>query len=165
MPDVDVRLLAGVNPQVAVWCAGLDRGQGPILNLIQDLTPDQLAQVPPGLDNSIATLVLHVAAIEARMAHRIAGRPMPADLQAEFLLDQPQNPLPQARGETAETLRAKAEKARDLLRQTLADVGEADLAGQVPFGSGTATVRFALAVLPTHQAQHYGQMQMIRRLV
>ena len=165
MATMDAALLSGVDPKVAVWCAGLDRGQTRVFDLIKELSPEQLARVPQGLSNSIATLVIHVAAVEARMAHRLWGRPVPADLQAEFLLDQPQNPLPQPRGETAESLRAKAENARGMLREAMSGLGEGDLDREVPFGPGTATARFALSILPVHQSQHYGQMQMVRKLV
>lgn len=99
---------------MVVWCADLRRGHGRTLESIAGLGPEQLAQVPPGLANSIATLVVHVAAVELRMAHRMAG---------------------------------------------------SDRNREVPFGPRTATVRFALSLLPAHQAQHDGQMQMIRPLL
>ena len=74
MPKMDASLPTGVDPRVAVWYAGLDSGQARILDLIKELGPDQLAKVPQGLSNSLATLVVHVAATEVRMAYRIMGR-------------------------------------------------------------------------------------------
>ncbi len=165
MATMDAGLLEGVPPAVAVWCAGLDRGQGRVFDVLKDLTPEQLARVPEGLSNSIATLVVHVAAVEVRMAHRIQGTAAPADLQAEFLLDRPQNPLPAPSAETAESLRGKAAKARDVLRAALAGLTEADLGREVLGPNGTATVRLALSILPAHQMLHFGQMQIIRKLV
>jgi uncharacterized damage-inducible protein DinB len=170
MPKMDASLPTGVDPRVAVWCAGLDSGQGRMLDLLKDLGPDQLAKAPAGLSNSLATLAVHVAATEVRMAYRLMGKTVPADvptdLQAEFLIDQPQNPLPQPRGETAESLRAKLEKARGVVKQALAALSEADLDREIRLGpERTATVRWALGILPTHQMQHFGQMQMIRKLV
>lgn len=170
MPKLDASLPTGVDPRVAVWCVGLDSGQTRMLALLKELGPDQLAKVPAGLSNSIATLLVHVAATEVRMAYRVMGRQVPADvpadLQAEYLIDQPQNPLPQPRGETAESLTAKAEKARRILKEALAGLGEADLERELHLGPDrSATVRWALSLLPTHQTQHFGHMQMIRKMV
>ena len=170
MPKMDAPLPAGMDPRAAVSCAALDVGQTRLLGLLQELQPDELRKVPAGLSNSIATLAVHVAATEIRMAYRLMGRQVPADVPAElrvdYLMDQPQSPLPEARGETAASLRAKAELARGVLKEALAGVGAADLEREIPLGPDrSATVRWALAMLPSHQMQHLGQMQMIRKLL
>ncbi len=169
MPKMDIQVPAGMGGCVALACAALDSGQARLLGLVQDLSPEQLEKVPAGLSNSLATLVVHVAATEVRMAHRLAGRPandIPGDVRAEYLMDVPQNPLPQPRGETAATLRAKAEKARGMLRDALAGLGDADLEREIVMGpERSGTVRWVLTILPSHQMQHFGQMQMIRKFV
>jgi len=104
------------------------------------------------------------------MAYRVMGRQVPADvpaeLRVEYLMDQMQNPLPQARGETAASLGAKAGNAREILKQALAGFGEADLEREFGLGPDrSATLRWVLAMLPGHQMQHFGQMQMIRKFI
>lgn len=170
MPRMDAPLPAGMDPRAAVSCAALDTGLTRLLGLLQELGPDELHKVPAGLSNSIATLAVHVAATEIRMGYRLMGRQVPADvpteLRADYLMDQPQSPLPAPRDETAASLRAKAERARAVLKEALAGVDAADLEREIALGPDrTATVRWAVAMLPGHQMQHFGQMQMIRKLL
>ncbi len=169
MPKMDAPPPSGLDTAIAVRCVGLDAGQARLLDLLSELGPERLARVPAGLHNSLAALALHVAATEVRMAYRLTGRQpgdIPAPLRAAYLMDGPQSPLPQPQGETAATLRAKAEQARGLLREALASLREADLEREVVMGpERTATVRWMLTLLPSHQLQHFGQMQIIRQLV
>jgi uncharacterized damage-inducible protein DinB len=165
---MDVEIPAGSEPQVAMASASLEAGQRRIFDLIAPLTPEQLEQVPAGLANSIATLVVHVAATELRMASRLRGpgAEIPAAQRAAYRLDLPQNPLPAISGETADTLRNKAVQARALLREAFAGLRAADLGRELAAGPDrTITPRWMLVMLPLHQVQHYGQMQMVRRLL
>lgn len=148
----------------------LEFGTRSLTGAIQGLSPEQLAQVPPGLGNSIATLVLHVAAVEVSIAHAITGREVPAELKPDFLLDQPHgpgSPLPQApAGETAESLLQKLSRARGILTEAVGQLTEADLRRELPFfGKSMQPISFFLNLLPFHLASHYGQIQLIKRLL
>lgn len=135
---------------------------------VQELTPEQLAAVPKaeGFENSVATLVMHVAAVEINMAHRLMGKELPAELKAEYRLDQPQNPLPKVEGETAESLLAKFDKARAVLREAFEGLTDADLDREWE-GPGGRKRKFRelVQMLPQHQGQHYGHIQYVLRLI
>lgn len=147
----------------------LEFGTNSLTGAIQGLSPAQLAQVPAGLENSIATLVLHVAAVEVKIAHAIAGREVPEEIKPDFLLDHPHAPgstLPKAPGgESAESLLQKLTRARGILTEAVGQLTEADLKRELPFGPRMLPVSFFLNLLPFHLASHYGQIQLIKRLL
>jgi len=139
---------------------------------IRDLTPEQLAFVPPGLANSIATLVLHVAATEVAVCERISGRQAPDDRRRAVLLDRytpaPGAPLaPAGPGETSESLITTLERARAGLQAVLEGLTPSDLERTFPFGPGgrELPLTFFLNLLPFHQASHYGQIALIKRFL
>lgn len=145
--------------------AALDFGFGRVKALVKDLTPEQLETVPEGFGNSIATLIAHTYGLEARLGYDLQGQQMPEAVAAELLLNLPRTQtLPAVKGETAESLLAKMEKARGLLLEGLGQMTEADLARELPMGPGRmVSVRFVLSLLPQHQGQHFGHMQMVKK--
>lgn len=150
---------------IAGMYEALSFGQQRMKAAVAELTPEQLAQVPNGMQNSIATLVVHTAGVEANFAHRFLGQETPADLKAEYLLDQPQSPLPAATGETVESLVAKMEKGRAILHEALSQLTDADLDKEWVSPAGKAfTYRYLLSILPNHQALHTGHIQYLKRL-
>ncbi|BAD40738.1 DinB family protein [Symbiobacterium thermophilum] len=143
-----------------------------IQGAIRDLTPEQLAFVPPGLANSIATLVLHVAATEVVVAEQVLGRRAAEDLRRAVLLDRytpaPGAPIPAADpGETAESLIGKLERARAEVLGALEALTPADLERTFPFrpGGRPQPLTFFLQLLPFHIASHYGQIALIKRFL
>jgi len=164
MPTMDVSVSADLAPFAAQALGAVEFGKARLLAALEGQSPEQLAAVPAGFSNSIASLVVHIAGTEVTMAHGILGRPLPDDLKAEYLRDRPQNPIPQPAGETVATLTAKREKALGILRQALAGLTAEDVAREVPLGPNrSATVRWMLTALPNHQMQHFGQIQMIKK--
>lgn len=144
--------------------ASLDFGFGRVKGLIQDLTPEQLEAVPAGFSNSIATLIVHIYSLEARLGFGIPGKEVPADVAAELGLNLVRTQtLPEVKGETAASLLAKMEKSRGLLLEALGQMTEADLDREMQFGPRKAPVRWVLSLLPEHQGQHFGHMQMIKK--
>lgn len=145
--------------------AVLDFGFGRVKDLVKDLTPEQLETVPAGFGNSIATLIIHTYGLEGRLGYSLVGKEVPEEVKAELLLNLPRaQTLPAVTGETAESLLAKMEKARGLLLEALGQLTEADLNREMPMGPGrTVSVKFMLALLPQHQGQHFGHMQMIKK--
>ncbi|HEY8347046.1 MAG TPA: DinB family protein [Symbiobacteriaceae bacterium] len=151
---------------VAGIMAALDFGQNRIKEAIRDLSPEQLAAVPDGFQNSIATLVVHLAATEVNFAYRFRGEPVPDALRAEFLLDKPHDPLPAPEGETAESLIAKLDKARSVLTEAAERLTDADLDREWEGPGGRRmSVRLMLSILPYHQGLHFGHIQYLKRMI
>jgi uncharacterized damage-inducible protein DinB len=163
---MDLTVTPGLHPVVAHILAGVDFGRTRLSGTIKDLSPEQLIQAPVGFPNSIATLVVHIASTEVRLAHSLNGEPLPDDLAEEFLRNQPQNPLPQAKGETIESLQAKLTKSRSILLGALSRLSDPDLTREIVFNPDrSVTVRWILVLLTNHQMLHLGHIQMIRKLV
>lgn len=150
---------------VAGMYEALSFGQQRMKAAFAGLTPAQLATVPTGLKNSIAMLVVHTAGVEVNFAHRLKGEATPDALKAEYLLDQPQSPLPVPQDETVESLVAKMDKARAMLQETLNQLADADMDREWVSPAGKAfTYRYLLSILPNHQALHTGHIQYIKML-
>ncbi|MFO7273253.1 MAG: DinB family protein [Bacillota bacterium] len=157
-------------PEARACAEQLAFGLRTIKGAIRDLTPEQLAFVPPGLANSIATLVLHIAATELIVAEHMSGRQAPDELRRAVLLDRytpaPGAPIaPADPGETAESLIAKLERARAEVLAVLEALTPADLERTFPFlpGGRPQPLTFFLHLLPFHIASHYGQIAIIKR--
>lgn len=171
MPKVDLARNETLHPAAALSLGSLDFFRPRLLTIIRELTPDQLSAQPTGFANDVATLCLHLAAVEVGLAHAILRRRLTPELLAEYKLDHPlAGPLPrkvapslaQAEGESAESLIAKLEKSRALLGEAMTAFTEADMDREFPINrETTATIRWALGMLPMHQAQHLGQIQML----
>jgi hypothetical protein len=145
--------------------AALDFGFARVKDLVKDLTPEQLEAVPEGYANSIAALVVHTYGFEGRLSFAFRGQQVPDEVKEELLLNLPRTQtLPAVTGQTAESLIAKMEKARSLFMETLGQLKEEDLQTELEMGPGRkASVRFLLTLLPQHQGQHFGHMQMIKK--
>ena len=145
--------------------AALDFGFGRVKDVVKDLTPAQLEAKPEGFGNSIATLIVHTYVLEARLGYSFQGKQVPEEVAAELLMNLPRTQtLPEVQGQTAESLLAIMEKARGILKEGLAALTEADLDRELMMGPDRkVSIRFMLSLLPQHQGQHYGHMQMVKK--
>lgn len=151
---------------VAGISAALDFGVDRVKSAIAELNGEQVSRVPEGFKNSIAALVVHVAGVEMNFAFRLQGKTTPDELKAQYLLDQPQSPLPAPQGETGATLVAKMEQARNLLKAAFEQLTDADLNAEWEAPSGKKiSYRYLLSLLPHHQGQHYGHIQYIKQMI
>jgi hypothetical protein len=145
--------------------ATLDFGLGRLKTVLEGLTPEQLTQVPAGLKNSIATLILHMCGTEINMAHRVTGKAVPVELKEALNLHLPQNPLPAATGETVASLLVKLDQARMLFKESISQLTDKDLEKEFEFPNGRkATYKYLCTLLPHHQGQHLGHIQYIKML-
>jgi len=142
-----------------------------VKNAISGLTPGQLDFVPPGLANSVATLVLHTAATEVTIGELLSGRRASEDLRKAVLLDR-YTPAPGGQpiaaadpGETVDSLLEKLDRARAFLLEVLEELTAADLERVVTIGDRPTAVTFFLKLLPFHMASHHGQIMIIRRFL
>lgn len=163
MATLDVTRFEGFDPVVAAYLAALDYGRNRLIANLKKLTDEQLTVKPAGFKNTIATLVVHIAAIEIAFAYRIQGKPVPEELNAEFPPHK-EELLPEITGETVESLLAKLEKSRGILLEAVRGLTAADLTREIAVGSErTATVAWLLALLPNHLSLHAGHIGMIRQ--
>lgn len=166
MTKLDLATYPAFHPAAAHALGSLDFIRPRLLQLIEPLTPEQLVAKPEGHNNSIATLCLHLAAAEVMFSHAIMAKRMTEELQNEYLLNMRSQTLPESSGETAASLTAKLEKSRSYVVEALSQVTEESLDREFPLGpERSATVRWALGLLPLHQAQHFGHMQLLKRQV
>jgi uncharacterized damage-inducible protein DinB len=163
MATLDIQKEPGFDPTIAgIWYA-YKFGRSRFDQLLQGLSPEQLAQRPAGFHNSIAALVLHVASTEVGFAHLLWGTEVPADLQAEFQMEKRGQTLHQPEGETAETLVTKLHKAEGMIKEALAGLKAEDLDRVLaPMGS-EVTMRWLLSLVSYHATNHFGQLQMIKQ--
>lgn len=147
---------------VAFAAAALEELGERYFDLIVDLPDETLQRVPEGGGNSMVMLGLHMIWAEASWAARIAGWPMPADVDARVRLGRQgaDGEIPLSR-ETPASLRL----ALDLSRRThvfpelrgIEDWG-------VRIADGSMTVRGVLMHVAWHWANHTGQVGLLRRL-
>lgn len=163
---MDVAVPAGLNGFVAGVVGALDFGKMQLERHLKGLTPEQLEAVPPGLTNSIATLVVHMCWTEIYFAHSLKGQQVPDELKPIYFVGEQQDRLPVATGQTVESLAEKMVQSRAMLLETLVGLKDADMEEELPFGKDRkATRRWYLSLLPYHQTSHIGQLQMVKKLV
>lgn len=163
---MEVVVPAGLDGFMAGIASDLEFGRQQLVRHLTGLTTEQLEAVPPGLTNSIATLVVHICATEVAFAYRLKGEQVPDELKPTYLLGQQQDRLPVAQGESVESLMEKMRQSRAILLETLAALQGADLDEELPVGPDrTATRRWFLALLPYHQAWHLGHLFMMKKLI
>lgn len=166
MATLEFPRFEGLDPVFAQILGELKFGHERLTAYMNGLTPEQLLAKPQGFNNSIATLVVHIAGTEVGFAHMLQGQPFSEELKAEFLRDKPQNPLPEPEGETVESLTAKLEKSFGLAKACLQELTPDVLTREFPLGpERTATGAWLLSLLPFHLATHLGQIQVMKKLV
>lgn len=154
------------HPYLAAVAASVEFAKSRAIRFIKGLNQAQLEATPSTFKNSIATLAMHIAATNVHFAHSLRGAQVPADLRAEFKLDQPQSPLPAVIGETVESLTEKLERSTAMLVETLGQIDDPKLEAEIPFGGeNTATNAFLFGVVSLHGHQHIGQILLLRQAV
>lgn len=159
----DIAPEKAMDPAIAGFWYAYVFGRSRFTRLLEGLSPEELAFRPEGFHNSLAALVVHVAGAEVHFAHRILEKEIPAELKAEFLLDQPQSPLPQPAGETVESLVAKLQRTEGMIREALLTLKAEDLDREQDPGGQAFTIRWLLSLVTYHATNHFGQLQMIKQ--
>ncbi|MCJ7753583.1 MAG: DinB family protein [Thermoanaerobaculales bacterium] len=164
-PDLMVHPLPGFPPAVgtALWMLADTRRR--TFDTIDGLTDDQLDQVPAGLDNSIGSLLYHLAAIEADWLYAdILQVAYPAWMDDWFPLDvrEEDGRLTPVPGYTVAQHLQRLATVRVHLLEDLADLTDADYRLERGVESGVTTPEWVLHHLRQHEAEHRGQIQSIR---
>ncbi|WP_024286451.1 DinB family protein [Cellulomonas sp. KRMCY2] len=136
-----------------------DRALSGMVTIVKDLG-DELANQAPTIDGAntpFAILTHCLGVIEAWAGHRVAGRPLDRDRDAEFRAAGPVGPLL----ERASTVRSR------LHRDALAAEPDAPLRASTPHAldHGIRTQGAALLHVVEELAQHHGQMEITRDLL
>ena len=163
--DLLVHPVPGFTPAVgmALWMLADTRRR--TLDAVEGVTDDDVDRVPVGLDNSIGSLLYHLAAVESDWLYAdILQVAFPAWMQDSFPHDVREEdgrltPVPGY--SVADHLERLATVRRHLL---------GDLAGLTDTGyrtergveSGVTTPEWVLHHLRQHEAEHRGQIQSIR---
>ena len=160
----DLKPLAGfARRDAARAVAALDELSARLFDLIADLPPAALRFCPRRGGNTIAMLVLHMAAAEAHWMARVTGKPLPPALARQLALG-----LQDPRGElrrvhlSLQALVGVCRRVRRLTRRRLAALTALDR--EVPAGRMRLTARGVLAHLLWHWTYHTGQVGLLRRL-
>lgn len=163
----------GFAPGIGRYVAQLAELRAKLLREVDQLTPAQLSWHPNPLTESIGTQLLHIAAVEwSWIFQDIFGRP-----DADFDGWEEAFPIrvdrPQVTGRPLAAFTAKLASVREQTLDALRGLTEADLArlvGEAPVGEGEEarsklyTIDWILFHLVEHEAHHFGQIELLRRL-
>lgn len=164
-PDLMVHPLPGFPPAVgtALWMLTDTRRR--TLDIVEGLTDDHVDHVPAGLDNSIGSLLYHLAAIEADWLYAdILQVAYPEWMDEWFPLDvrEEDGRLTPVPGYTVTDHLERLATVRAHLLEDLAGMTDADYRHERGVESGVTTPEWVLHHLRQHEAEHRGQIQSIR---
>jgi uncharacterized damage-inducible protein DinB len=148
---------------VGLAIAALDELLERLEDLISDLPDEALHFAPLDESNTIAMLVLHMAAGEAFWLARVTGEPLPEDVKqllAGGMQDQSGN-LPASKPDRERITRACRE-VRSLTKERLAKIADPDRT--IEADGRSISVRGVLMHQIWHWTYHTGQVGLLRRL-
>jgi uncharacterized damage-inducible protein DinB len=151
------------NHDVGLAVAALDELLERLKDLISDVSDDALHFAPLGESNTIAMLILHMAAGEAFWLARTTGEPLPDGLKqllAGGMQDQTGN-LPTSKPDRERITRACCE-VRSLTKKRLATIADPDRT--IEADGRAISVRGVLMHQIWHWTYHTGQVGLLRRL-
>ena len=149
-----------MEPEVQNYITMLDDLRNRFKEAVQDMTADQLNWAPPAKDvNSPYILAYHIAGSEAMWIHQIVGqRDVSRDRDAEF----------QATGDSPAALNERLDSVAATSREILGGLTRADLEQSrtqpTRRGGGQAPVRWCIANLIEHYAEHLGHLDLTKQL-
>lgn len=164
MHTLDLQAFPELHPAAGFALGSIAYGRNNLKNALADLTQDQLYTKPANFNNSIATLLNHIAATEVSFSHLIQGLPVAEDLAATLLLDQPQRTLPEPVGVGLAELESRLAVSFDHVHAAFKTITNEDLPRLVRRSSKWSySVQWMISLLPVHQFLHLGHMQMLRK--
>lgn len=164
MPRFDVTPEPQMHPAAAAVWHTIEFSRQMLLKEMDGLSPEQLAARPAQFKNSLAALLCHTAGAEIAFAYRLRGEKVPDEYTTEYWLGSDEGRIRQPEGETVESLTAKFNKARAILKEALAALKEEDLERLIERPNDVQyTVRWMLSLIAFHPGLHSGHMQMVRQ--
>lgn len=167
-PLLSVAPLPGYEPTIGRWLWLLDDARRETKEALIGLTPAILDWVPPRSENSIGTLLYHIALIELDWLYEEAldSQPWPEDLKPLFALAarDSQQRLSPLRGETLEVHLRRLDLLRRRLLVAFRGMSLREFRRVRHFPKYQVTAEWVLQHLVQHEVEHRGQIQLLRSL-
>lgn len=117
--------------------------------------------------NSTAQLIKHIMYVDLNWVYRIKGQSLPQSLRDQHgpMIDA-NNRLPMVKGKSLDTLISDYEGVITLLKETCAQISDADLDTIVTFGHENekkATIRWGLWHMADHSRYHQANINQLRK--
>jgi len=161
---------AGVTREIGFYLAGLEEVRAQTISIITDMTSDELAERFTPAFHQIGGLALHLGECEYWWTQAaIAGRKLTEDdVKFAHIYDTTETEFA-LKGYTADDCIAFLTKIHQCSIDTLAQFNDEDMDKVVLFEQHPdpfeGTLRWVLHHLVDHEANHKGQMAMIKRLI
>jgi uncharacterized damage-inducible protein DinB len=162
---------AGISREIGFYLAGMDEVREQLRAAVSGISNEDLGRLAVPETHSIGALVLHI--VEAEwwwMQCIVSGNKLTEeDARAAYwdVLEEPERVA--ARGYSAQFCLAEADRIREQTRALLASFAEADLdrvfARERRGRVREQSLRWILHHLIDHEAQHKGQILMLKRLL
>jgi uncharacterized damage-inducible protein DinB len=166
--QLTLTLPVGFPPELALGLAALEDARRRTRATVTSLNESTINWEPPASRNSIGTLLYHIAATEMEWlsVELLGGRELSsavAQLLPHGVRDE-QGALVRVRGETAEDHLARLDATRRHLVAALEAMSDAEWRRPRPTAQGTVTPAWVLHHLAQHEAEHRGQIQLLRAM-
>jgi uncharacterized damage-inducible protein DinB len=158
----------GFAGELGIWVSSLDDVRRRTLEAAAGLTPEQLAWKPPGGGNSIGQLLRHIALVELDWVFTDLSRhePMPKTAPPILLLD---GPMADPGLQPLEIFTAALDYARKETKTRLGRYGRDEIETSREYvgdgGRRVFNVRWILLHMLDHEAQHTGQILLVKRML
>ena len=161
----------GLSPGIGYYLSGMEEVREQIVNAVKNI-PDEVLGTPAFLGaHSIGALVLHIGEAEwFWMQMVVSGQQLTDEVKQSAFWDVLEDPNGfAAKGYSAEFCLLEVEKIRNQTREVLFSRNDEDLEKMISFerrGKTTEySLRWILHHLMDHEAQHKGQILMLKRIV
>lgn len=168
-PLFSVEPLPGYEPAIGRWLWVLeDTRRETKEEALTGLAPAALDWIPPHSENSIGTVLYHIALIELDWLYTevLESQPWPEELKPLFALDDrdAQGRLSMLRGETLEEHLHRLDLVRQYLLAAFRGMSLQEFRRPRPFSRYRVTAEWVLQHLIQHEGEHRGQIQLLRSL-
>jgi len=153
------------NPEIGRWLWALQDTRRRTMRELEGVTPEMIDWLSPDHDNSIGTVLYHIAGIEADWLYtEVLEKPLQSELAALFPYDirDSQDHLSQVQGFNLEQHLKRLEIVRGLLLNEYQQMDLADFRQARSLEQYDVTPEWVLHHLIQHEAEHRSQIGAIR---
>ena len=166
---LSVEPLPGYEPTIGRWIWVLEDTRRETKDeALSGLDPAALDWIPPHIENSIGTLLYHIALIEMDWLYTdvLESAPLPDELRPLFALDarDAQEHLSAIRGETLEEHLRRLDLVREHLLATFQGMTLDEFRRPRSLPQYRVTPEWVLQHLIQHEGEHRGHIQLLREL-
>lgn len=158
--------LDGYPGPIGAWLAALEDTRRRTLRALEGLDERALLLLPAPPANNIATLLYHIAAIEADWLYAdvLEGQPFPPELERLLAYDvrDERGQLTRVESESLDDLLSRLQIIRTLLLNVFKGMSVEEFYRPRRNEDYTVTPQWALHHLMQHEAEHRGQIELMR---